>query len=288
MKSLILLITIVLATGCAQKLNKPDESAVAPNPTLETTVAPSSPVIDATTPVGKNIDQIRKNIFELEAETFGDVKSRQVGMVGDLKLCKTKLASTNLGGSGTFLWDEPTEKLSEEWLKKKDIAVEIYQAVFMVAQYRRDYFKKELSACQSALSAKGSVEPNISSVQVVEGDSDNDERVHSFVCSYVHRDASLRDFLIQAFSRGTLKLEDFDLSQNLLVTELKDKSGKGKPYGLMYMGWKLSFNKGPLTLKEILLDRKDATLQYWTFSGSGEAVKDTKTCLKKGVNTWNG
>lgn len=247
----------------------------------------SAPKAPEPKPLSKDKAELKNRIVEIELESLGDPKKKTLGLYGDLKACRVKLASPAYGGSGTLFWDEPGDRLSEKWLSSPQGEVQEYQAVLMIVRYRRDYLKNELEKCQQALQARKHDPSLSSSVSITEGDSDNDERVHQYMCRFVRKGASLRDFLIQTFSRGILQLEDFNLDQKFLVASLGDKKGVVRPHGLMFMGWKLSFDRGPLILKDIIFNEKDAKLQYWSFSGKDKIEEGQKSCLKKEAGHWN-
>lgn len=237
-------------------------------------------------PLPKDKANLKEKITEVERESLGDDKKKTLGLYGDLKACRTKLSSKQYGGSGILSWDEPGDKLSEKWLASNEVQLKEYQAVLLIVRLRRDYLKNELTTCEQELASKKPDTSLSASVEVTEGDSDNDERVQQYVCRFVKKGASLKDFLVQTFSRGLLQIENFDLSQEFLVSSLKDQKGVSKNHGLMFMGWKLSFDKGPLTLNQIIFDEKDAKLNHWTYLDKTKVVGN-ENCLKKPSGVWN-
>lgn len=237
-------------------------------------------------PLPKDKAAVRDRIVQVENESLGDMKKKTLGLLGDLKACRMKLSSKAYGGDGKLFWEEPSDRLSEKWLSDSEASLNEYQAVLMIVRYRRDYLSGELSACEGELK-KRKHNPSLGTeVAVTEGDSDNDDRVHRYMCGFVSKNASLKNFLIQTFSRGLLQLEDFDLDQELLVASLKDEKGVSKDHGLMFMGWRLSFNQGPVTLSDVLFHDKEVKLKNWSFS-QNEKLADSKTCLAKGPGVWN-
>jgi len=92
--------------------------------------------------------------------------------------------------------------------------------------------------------------------------------------------------LLQSFSRGILKIDHFNLSQEFLISSLQDSKQKNRSHGLMFMGWKLAYDKGKISLEEILFGNKDAAMINWTFPEK-EKVSNHKVCLKKADGEWN-
>lgn len=237
-------------------------------------------------PLPKDKAAVRDRIVQVENESLGDKKKKTMGLIGDLKACRMKLSSKAYGGDGALFWDEPSDRLSEKWLSDSEASLQEYQAVLMIVRYRRDYLSGELSSCENELGKRKHDASLGTAVTITEGDSDNDDRVHRYMCGFVGKNALLKDFLIQTFSRGLLQLENFDLNQELLVASLKDEKGSSKKHGLMFMGWRLSFNQGPVTLSDVLFTDKEVKLKYWSFSQK-EKVEPSKSCLAKGVGVWN-
>tara|TARA_Y100001935_G_scaffold208256_1_gene177741 strand:- start:468 stop:1475 length:1008 start_codon:yes stop_codon:yes gene_type:complete len=237
-------------------------------------------------PLSEDKKQLKEQIESVERESLGDPKLKTLGLYGDLKACRMKLNSKAYGGTGELFWDEPGDRLSEKWLSDSDVGAKEFQATLMIVKFRRDYLNSELKACELELSKRTKNSGESLAVNVTEGDSDNDERVRSYICRFVKKGASLRDFLVQTFSRGLLQLEHFDLDQEFLVASLKDKAGTQKPHGLMFMGWKLVFDRGPLNLDQVIFDKKDASMVAWTFFEK-DKVSDAKSCLPKDSGLWN-
>jgi hypothetical protein len=240
----------------------------------------------ASKPLPKDKANLKDKIVDVENEALGDAKKKTLGLFGDLKACRAKLASKAYGGDGTLFWDEPGDRLSEKWLTSADTDIKEFQAVLLIVRYRRDYLKSEWDQCQQKLQSLKPDPAQSLAVTITEGDSDNDDRVHQYMCRFVKKGASLKDFLLQTFSRGILQLENFDLSQEFLVAPLKDEKGVSYKNGLMFMGWKLSFDQGPLNLKEIIFDNKDAKLEHWAFVNK-DKVADKDSCLPKAAGLWN-
>jgi hypothetical protein len=106
------------------------------------------------------------------------------------------------------------------------------------------------------------------------------------MCTYVKPGASLQALMLNAFAKGWLSLADFGMSQHVTVAGLKDTKGKGQDNGFMFNGWKLAYNRGPLTIGDVLSDGKDAQLVAWTYNSKAD-VKDASLCLKSDEGAWN-
>jgi len=114
----------------------------------------------------------------------------------------------------------------------------------------------------------------------------NKDEVNKYMCAYVKPGASLQALLLNAFAKGWLSLADFGMSQNVTVSGMKDTKGKSFDNGFMFNCWILVFDKGPLTIGDVLSDGKDAQLTAWTYNTKSE-VKDASACLKSDEGVWN-
>jgi hypothetical protein len=228
------------------------------------------------------------------------------GLYGDLKSCLRKLSSHQYGGNGELVWTEPLDRVtdkeeemkigldgnkknligvSEEYLRDR---LARFQGYKMILQKRHDEYADRIEQCQSQIADKKADKAASNKVTVVEASKAqiNKDEVNKFMCSYVKPGASLQELMLNAFAKGWLSLSDFGMAQNVTVAGVKDTKGKSYDNGFMFNGWKLVYNKGPLSIGDILSDGGDAKLVAWTYNEKSE-VKGAAACLKAGEGVWN-
>jgi hypothetical protein len=106
------------------------------------------------------------------------------------------------------------------------------------------------------------------------------------MCGFVKKGASLQNFLVNAFAKGWLSLNDFRAEQNLIAASLKDTRGTSKENALLFSGWKMAFDSNQVTVGELLNEGKDAKLIAWTYDKKGD-VSEGSTCLASREGEWN-
>jgi hypothetical protein len=76
------------------------------------------------------------------------------------------------------------------------------------------------------------------------------------------------------------------MDQNLIAASLKDAKGAIKENSVLFSGWRLAFDHGPVTVGELLNDGKDAKLVAWSYEKKAD-VADAGQCLKSDDGVWN-
>ncbi|NJM10271.1 MAG: hypothetical protein HC883_05270 [Bdellovibrionaceae bacterium] len=129
-------------------------------------------------------------------------------------------------------------------------------------------------------------QPNKVMVQDVPKSSIERTEINQFMCGFVRPGASLQSFMVTAFAQGWLALGDFKMDQNLIAVSLKDSKGVSKDNSLLFNGWKLSFDRGPVTVGDLFANDKDARLQAWTYDRKAD-ISNASTCLAAADGQWN-
>lgn len=255
--------------------------------------------------MSEKLRDLQNGVYSLEDKVYGTRKLGSLGMYGELKACRRKLASRQYGGSGSMMWTEPLDRVTdkEDELKvgideKKDLVgvseeylkdrIQRFQTYKMILQKRSDEFQEKIDQCNQDVATKelDSNQPSKVMVTDVPKGSVEKPEVNKFMCGYVREGASLQSFMMNAFAKGWLALSDFKSDQNIIPASVKDTKGESKDNVMLFNGWKLSFDKGPVTVGELLNDGKDAHLMGWAFDKKGDASVD---CLKKSASAgeWN-
>jgi hypothetical protein len=250
--------------------------------------------------MSERLRDLQNGVYSLEDKVYGNRKFGSLGLYGEYKSCKRKIASRQYGGTGTMVWTEPLDRVtdkeeelkvgldekkelvgvSEEYLKDR---IQRFQGYKMILQKRSDEFEERISECSSLLQTKELDNDQPSKVMVSEASKASADKtlVNQFMCGFVRSGASLQSLMINVFAKGWLSLSDFKLTQNIISAALKDSKGDSKPNGLLFNGWKLAFDQASVTVGELLNDGKDARLQAWTYDNKAEA-----TCLSS-AGSWN-
>lgn len=261
-------------------------------------------VLDKTA-MSEKLRDLQNTVYGLEDKVYGTRKLNTQGLYGDLKSCRRKLNSRQYGGSGNMVWTEPLDRVtdkeeelkiglseknelvgvSEEYLRDRIMRFQGYKTIL---QKRSDEFESQIGECKTQLAAKDIDGSQPSKVMVQEVPKSNYDKVaiNQFMCSYVKSGASLQNFMINAFAKGWLTLSDYRMEQNLVFASLKDTKGNAKDNALMFGGWKMSFDRGPVTVGELLQAGKDAQLVAWTYDKKDD-VQGSGTCLARSEGTWN-
>jgi hypothetical protein len=255
--------------------------------------------------ISEQLRDLQNTVYSLEDQVYGTRKLGTTGLYGDLKNCLRKNSSKQYGGSGQLVWSEPLDRVTdkEEEMKvgiddkKQLVGVSVeylkdrlarFQGYKMILQKRHDEYDSRIEECKSTLSDKKADSSMSSKVTVSEASKAqlNKSEVNDYMCGYVKSGASLQGLLLNAFAKGWLSLADFSMSQTVTVAGIRDSKNTGLENGFMFNGWKLAFDKGPLTVGDVLSDGKDAHLVAWTYSPKGE-VKSASSCLKADDGVWN-
>ena len=255
--------------------------------------------------MSEKLRDLQNTVYSLEDKVYGTRKLNTMGLYGELKSCQRRIASRQFGGSGTMIWTEPLDRVtdkeeefkigldekkelvgvSEEYLRDRLSRFNGYKTIL---QKRSDEFQNQIEACKVQLATKEMDNSLPSKVMVQEVSKANYDKaaINQFMCTYVKSGASLQNFMVNAFAKGWLALGDYRLEQNLVVASLKDVKGTAKDNGMMFSGWKMSFDRSPVTVGELLNDGKDAQLVAWTYDKKGDVGENGK-CLAGNEGQWN-
>lgn len=254
--------------------------------------------------MSEKLRDLQNTVYSLEDKVYGTRKLGSLGLYGDLKSCQRKTASRQYGGSGSMMWTEPLDRVTdkEEELKigldeKKDLVgvseeylkerIQRFQGYKIILQKRSDEFEEKIATCNADLTKKEMDSNEPSKVMVTEISKASMDRpaLNQFMCGYVRAGASLQSLMINIFAKGWLSLSDFKLEQNLLAASLKDSKGKTRENVLLFNGWKLSFDQKQVTVGELLNDGKEAHLQAWAYDAKSDVP--TGSCLTGAPGSWN-
>ena len=255
--------------------------------------------------ISERLRDLQNSVYGLEDKVYGMRKLGSLGQYGELKSCQRKLASRQYGGTGTLVWTEPLDRVtdkeeelkigmnekkelvgvSEEYLKDR---LQRFQGYRQILQKRSDEFEERIQSCKADLATKELDTAQSNKVMVSEAPKSiaAGKKIHQFMCGFVRPGASLKTLMLNAFSRGWLSLSDFRMEQNLIAAQLKDSSGKTKSNGLLFNGWKLAFDRGAMTVGELFSDEQDAKLTAWAFDHKKD-VSGAESCLKSSDGIWN-
>ncbi len=307
----LLLVTAAFVTSCRSNPNKAEklqtnlEQAETVSGTAKVGLKNGEMVVLDKVQMSERLRDLQNGVYSLEDRVYGTRKLGSLGLYGELKACKRKLASRQYGGSGAMVWTEPLDRVtdkeeelkiglsekkelvgvSEEYLKDR---VQRFQSYKMILQKRADEFQEKIDQCNGEVATKD-LDSNASTKVLVtdmpKGTVDRPE-INKFMCGYVREGASLETFILNAFAKGWLALSDFRADQNLIAVSLKDSKGSSRDNVLLFNGWKLSFDHSPVTVGELLNDGKDARLEAWAFDKKAD-VPGAGECLKKSEGQWN-
>jgi len=255
--------------------------------------------------MSEKLRDLQNQVYSLEDKVYGTRKLGSLGLYGDLKSCKRKLASKQYGGTGSMIWTEPLDRVTdkEEDLKigldeKKDLVgvsqeylrdrIQRFQGYKTILQKRSDEFDGKIEDCNTELAQHKLDATQSSKVLVTEAPKASNDRasVNDFMCGYVRTGASLENFMINAFAHGWLSLSDFQLEQNLLAGPVKDTKGEPRDNAFLFNGWKMAFDHAPVTVGELLNEGRDAKLTAWAYDKKGDISNNAK-CLSAGDGSWN-
>jgi hypothetical protein len=255
--------------------------------------------------VAEKLRDLQNTVYSLEDKVYGTRKLGSLGLYGELKSCKRKHSSRQFGGSGTMVWTEPLDRVtdkeeelkigldekqalvgvSEEYLRDR---LKRFASYKLILQKRSDEFQEKIEACKVELLNKELDEAASTKVMVQESPKASADRqnIHLFMCEFVKPGASLQTFMLNVFAKGWLSLTDYKMEQSLAAATLKDSKGNSQSNVLLFNGWKLAFDKGSVTIGELLKEGKDAQLVAWTFDRKGDVAQAEK-CLPAGEGVWN-
>lgn len=255
--------------------------------------------------MAERLRDLQNRVYSLEDKVYGTRKLGSLGLYGELKSCRRKIASRQYGGNGTLVWSEPLDRVtdkeddlkigldeksdlvgvSEEYLKAR---VSRFQAYDHILKKRQDDFENQISSCKAELASKELDADQPSRVMVQEASKVTADKssVNQFMCGFVRQGAGLQSLMLNLFAKGWLSLVDFNLEQNLLAASLKDAKGVAKDNAMLFDGWKLAFDSGSVTVGQLLNEGKDAKLAAWAYGKKSE-VTDAGKCLPAADGEWN-
>lgn len=288
-KTPVFILLIVLGlTSCASKTPKSNIGSRTSESATDT-VKPLTPE-----ELESKAQYLKNTVFEEEEKLYGNRKLGSLGLYGDLKSCLRKQSSLQFGGSGELSWTEVIDRPSDwedgltgtpdkisEWLER-------LQFFDQVLRMRIEEYSSRLTACQAAVASAKRDESQPPEVRVGEVEKSGVEAalITTYMCGYVAKDARLEDLFVNAFGHGWLLLADFKSAGNLVVKVLKDSTGKERPNGILFHGWKLSFDRDKISLFDLISGRNDARLKAWSFAHK-EKVSDSGKCLSGKPGEWN-
>lgn len=313
MKHKILMVLAgVLVVGCSHNPNKAEK--------IDTTLDQSGKVtgsekvglnkdgemvVEDKVQIAEKLRDMQNDVYSLEDKVYGTRKLGTLGMYGELKSCKRKLASKQYGGTGSMVWTEPLDRVtdkeedlqigldeekdlvgvSKEFLKDRLKRFEGYKQIL---QKRSDEFQEKIDDCKNQLSQKEIDRAQSSKVLVSEAPKAIQDKalINTFMCGFVKPGASLESFMINAFAHGWLSLSDYNMSQNLLAGPVKDSKGVAKDNAFLFNGWKMAFDKGPVSVGDVLNAGKDAKLTAWSYDKASD-IPNSTACLAAGPGVWN-
>lgn len=254
-------------------------------------------VVQDKTELRERLRDLQNEVYSLEDKVYGSRKLDTKGLYGDLRGCRSKLSSRQYGGSGTLVWAEPLDRvtdkeedmklgldeknelvgLKEEYLRDR---ISRFLGYKKILQKRQDEFSESMEECRAQLRDKELDSSQNKRVAVTEASklALDKEVVNEFMCKYVRSGASLQNLMMNAFGRGWMSVSEYNPEARVLSTNIRDDQGSEKPNGMMLGGWRLAFDEGSITLSEVLAGSKDARLQAW--SGSSK-------CLARADGRWN-
>jgi hypothetical protein len=254
-------------------------------------------VVQGKVEMREKLRDLQNEVYALEDKVYGNRKFDSKGLFGELRSCKSKLASRQFGGSGTLVWAEPLDRVTdkeeelkigldennqlvgvqEEYLKDR---INRFLGYKRILQKREDEFHQSLGECRAQAREKevdGSQKTRVAITEISKLALEKEE-VNEFMCKFVRRGASLSQLLMNAFGRGWIAVSEYTPERNLLSGTIRNDLGDEKSNGMLIGSWRLAFDEGAITLKDILSGTKDARLEAW--SGSSK-------CLDKADGRWN-
>jgi len=310
MKVLLLFLAMAFVAGCKSNPNKAEnvqtnldaQAGVSGTQTLG--LKKGEMVVMDKAVMTEKLRDLQNAVYSLEDQVYGTRKLNTLGLYGELKSCQRRMASRQFGGSGNMVWTEPLDRVtdkeeefkigmdekkelvgvSEEYLRDRVMRFQGYKTIL---QKRSDEFTSQIESCKSSLASKELDSSQPSKVMVQEVSKANYDKlaINKFMCSYVKRGASLQNFMINAFAKGWLSLSDYKPESNLVTATLKDTKGKSKENALLFSGWKMSFDRNPVTVGELLNEGKDAALVAWAYEKRPD-VENSSVCVAR-EGEWN-
>ncbi len=121
--------------------------------------------------MSEELRRLQYEVYGLEDKVYGSRKYGSQGMYGNLKKCRLKLSSPELGGDGKLIWTEPIDRVtdkedefnigidekkkivgvSEEFLKDRIKRFVTYKKILMK---REDEYREKIEICEADVRSK--------------------------------------------------------------------------------------------------------------------------------------
>lgn len=240
---------------------------------------------------------LENEVRSLEDKVYGSRKLDSKGIYGELRSCRTKLSSRQYGGSGTLIWSEPLDRMTEsedewkigldesgklvavqeEYLKER---VSRFRNYLRVLEKREDELSHSLEQCKTILKDKEIDPSQAKRVKVSEIDklSASSDEVNEYMCQYVKKGASLKTLMMTSFGQGWQSMAEYQPHRKILSSNIEDETGDERANGMRVGSWRLAFDDGKITMRDLMSDNGDAKLVSW----AGKA-----SCLSRANGKWN-
>lgn len=306
-----LLVSVALLTSCKSNPHKAEavqtelDQSGQVSGTQSVGVKNGEMVVMDKAQMSEKLRDLQNSVYALEDRVYGTRKLGSLGLYGEFKSCARKLASPQFGGTGTMIWSEPLDRvtdkeeeikvglnekkelvaLSEEHLKDR---LQRFQSYRIILQKRADEFSEKIEACKAEVATKemDSNQPNKVMVSETHKTSVDRTAINQYMCDYVKVGASLQGFMLNAFARGWLALSDYKLTTNLIAVSLKDAKGVSRDNAFLFNGWRLVFDRSQVTVSDLFNESKDAKLMAWTYPEKKD-VPNSSSCLATADGQWN-
>lgn len=121
--------------------------------------------------MNEELRRLQNEVYSLEDRVYGNRKFGSAGLYGNLKSCRVKITSKDMGGTGKLMWTEPLERVtdkeeefdigidetdkivgvSEEFLKDRITRFKKYRGIL---QKREDEYQEKLEICDAEVAAR--------------------------------------------------------------------------------------------------------------------------------------
>jgi hypothetical protein len=254
-------------------------------------------VVQEKVELSERLRDLQNQVYSLQDKVYGSRKLDSKGLYGELRSCRSKLASRQYGGTGTLLWTEPmdrvTEKeeelklgldegnnlvaLKEEYLRDR---VGRFTGYKTILEKREDDLTSSIEQCRvdlkdRELDVTANRRVSITDAPKISADT---ESINKYLCGFAKEGASLQTLLLNVFGHGWMSVADLNPESPILSGQIHDSKGGERNNGLTLGEWRLAFDHGEIRLQDILAGNKDARLKAWASSSK---------CLARADGSWN-
>src|SRR5690606_24805551 len=92
--------------------------------------------------ISEKLRDLQNAVYSLEDKVYGTRKLGSMGLYGELKACKRKLASRQFGGSGNMMWSEPLDRVTDKEDELKVGVDEKKQLVGLSEEFLKDRLQR--------------------------------------------------------------------------------------------------------------------------------------------------